>query len=128
MKKSKSKSCRVRGFLEALQFAREQVESYAFDEADAPLVETLCRNMATIYQMPKDALVSINSVKMTAEQVAATYRLISRENIEHIITNFNEINYKITRTASYLRTALYNSVFESSAFWQNKVQSDLNRR
>lgn len=123
MKKSESKSSRVRGFLEALETAKEQVDAFAFEKEEEPLVETLCRNMATIYQMPKDTLVSINGQKMTAEQVSAIYQLIRQENIEHIICTFSKVDYGIKHTASYLRTALYNSVFESSAYWENKFRS-----
>lgn len=123
MEKSRSRSGQVMGFLDALEKARLQVEAYAFGEEDADMVETLCRNMATVYQMPKDTLITIGGEKKTAEQVAAVYSLIKHENIDHVITTFSEVNYRIKHLTTYLRTALYNSVFESSAFWENKFRS-----
>lgn len=123
MKKSESKSGRVVDFLETLEKVKTQVEAYAFELEDAEMVETLCRNIATVYQLPKGQLITIGGEKKSAEQVQAIYSLIKHENIEHVITTFGEINYKVKHITTYLRTALYNSVFESSAFWENRINS-----
>lgn len=123
MEKSKSKSGQVLSFLDALETAKNQVEFYAFEKDDAELAEILCRIIATIYQLPKNKVVSIGGEKKTAEEVAAVYSLIKHENLEHIITTFCQIKYRVKHINTYLRTALYNSVFESAAFWENLVQS-----
>lgn len=121
MKKSESKSGRVVKFLKILEDVKIQVEADAFESEDTDMVEILCRNIATVYQLPPGQLITIGGEKKSAEQVQAVFSLIKHENIEHIITTFQEINYKVTHISSYLRTALYNSVFESSAFWENRI-------
>lgn len=123
MKKSESKSGQVVEFLKVLEDVKFQVEAYAFDSEDAEMVETLCRNIATVFQLPKGQIITIGGEKKSAEQVQAVFSLLKHENIEHIITTFQEINYKVKHITTYLRTALYNSVFESSAFWENRVNT-----
>lgn len=125
MKKSESKSGQVVEFLKVLEDVKIQVEAHAFESEDAEMVETLCRNMATVFQLPKGQLITIGGEKKSAEQVQAIYSLIKHENIEHIITSFQEIKYNVKHITTYLRTALYNSVFESSAFWENRVNTYL---
>lgn len=125
MKKSESRSGQVVEFLKVLEDVKIQVEADAFESEDAEMVETLCRNMATVFQLPKGQLITIGGEKKSAEQVQAIYSLIKHENIEHIITSFQEIKYKVKHITTYLRTALYNSVFESSAFWENRVNTAL---
>ena len=123
MKKSESKSSQVVGFLKVLENVKIQVEAHAFESEDAQMVETLCRNIATVFQLPKGQIITIGGEKKSVEQVQAVFSLLKHENIEHVITNFQEINYRIKNITTYLRTALFNSVFESSAFWENRVNT-----
>ena len=125
MKKSESKSSQVVGFLKVLENVKIQVEAHAFESEDAQMVETLCRNIATVFQLPKGQIITIGGEKKSVEQVQAVFSLLKHENIEHVITNFQEINYRIKNITTYLRTALFNSVFESSAFWENRVNTAL---
>lgn len=128
MKSHSQSQGRVVEFLKVLEDVKIQVEAHAFESEDAKMVETLCRNMATVFQLPKGQLITIGGEKKSAEQVQAIYSLIKHENIEHIIISFQEIKYKVKHITTYLRTALYNSVFESSAFWENRVNTALHSR
>ncbi len=119
MKKSESKSCRVMTFLEVLEQVLNQVEAHAFEPEEKEQVEYLCRVIAEIYCLPKDMLVTIDKNKLAAKQVAAAYSLLKHENIEHVLLTLSKINYRILHPKTYLRTALYNSVFESATFWAN---------
>ena len=60
---------------------------------------------------PEDKL-RVDGVMLPAADVQAVYAKLENEHIMHVIETYNEIPYPIKSPKMYLRTALYNAVFE----------------
>ncbi len=107
--------------LEVREDVTEQIEAECFYSDEMPLVNEIALIIAEIYCLPSDLLVKINGNDLFAEMVAEVYRLLTHEHINFVIGNFKKIPYQIKSKKTYLRTALYNSVFEFEADTANFV-------
>ena len=58
-----------------------------------------------------DAL-KVGGVIRPAGDVQAVFSKIEKEHIVYVLEHYNEVPYRIRNPKQYLRTALYNSVFE----------------
>ncbi len=110
--KSKSRSSHVGPFLEVLEDVREQVEIQCFDECDQKQAEEICMIIAEIYKLPPQTEVQINGQKLPAALVAEIYELLICEHIREVIKKYEAAEYEIKFKKTYIRTALYNTVFE----------------
>lgn len=124
-----AKSCQsqsqVGSFKETLQSVHHQIDSDFFCERDKPLVEGICLNIADIYLLPPKSEVQIGGAKIPAWQVKEIYKLLTHDHVDTVIKKYQQIAYRITHVKTYLRTALYNSVFELEAGIENAIHVDL---
>ncbi len=124
---SKSKSSQVRhvaDFETLLAETKEQIEIDCFDERDREQAEEIALIIAEIMRFPGSLCVRIAGDNLPAEMVAAVYRRLAHENVAEVICRYSEATYEIKHTKSYLRTALYNSVFEMKSRIDNEVRKD----
>ena len=49
---------------------------------------------------------------------------IGNEHIKMVIENFRSIAYRVRAKKTYMRTALYNSVFEYEAYYDNQFRAE----
>ena len=75
--------------------------------------------IAEMYRLPPDAEVQINGQKLPASMVRDVYSLLTEEHIREVITNYEKAEYTIKFKKTYLRTALYNEVFEHESRFVN---------
>lgn len=115
----KSKSSRVGSFREVLQSVRERIEIQCFDEYDRPQAEEICMIIAEVYKLPPETEVQINGQKLTAELVRDIYDFLEVEHIREVIRNYETAQYEIKFKKTYIRTALYNEVFEHQSRFEN---------
>lgn len=92
--------------------ALEQIEIEAFSERDDPLARVLAGIIAEVYILPPVCTVRIEGEALPVETVREVYAGITHEHVEGVIARFRAADYRIRHIKSYLRTALYNSVFE----------------
>lgn len=92
--------------------ALEQIEIGAFSERDDPLARVLAGIIAEVYILPPGCTVRIEGEALPVETVREVYAGITHEHVEGVITRFRETGHRIKHIKSYLRTALYNAVFE----------------
>ncbi len=57
--------------------------------------------------------------------VKQVFKEIREEHVQLVIENYRKITYIVNYKKSYIRTALYNAVFESEAHYTNLVNHDL---
>ncbi len=100
------------GFRELLERVKLQVEFECFSVRDKALAEELCCIIAEICALPKSAPVQIEGIKRNAGMVAEVYEVLTGDHIQHVIDKFKKTTDIITHKKSYLRTLLYNSLFE----------------
>lgn len=122
-KKSMSQSSHVGHFQNALKHVCEQIDLDAISLINKRQAQEICLIIAEIISMSPDTEIQIGGNKLTADTVQYVYSFLDRDNVEYVINNFNSIRYKIKHTKTYLRTALYNSVFEISSGIMNDVKS-----
>lgn len=99
-------------FYEVLQAVRDQININCFFREDWNQVSEIFLIIAEMYKLPPQAEVQINGQKLPASLVQEVYLLLKEEHISRVMQNYEEATYPIKFKKTYLRTALYNVVFE----------------
>lgn len=102
-------------FREAVSRAEDQIEMDCIDPRLKAQARELCFIMAEIYLMHPDSHIKISGEELDGYLVQQIFSEITNQHIVLVITNFNRNTYLIKNKKAYLRTALYNSVFELEA-------------
>lgn len=113
-------------FREAFRRAADQVglREYAEDGEEEYLRE-LCYIIAEVYLMDPNGAVRIGKEELGAYLVQEVFAELTVDHLRLVWTSFCEQTVLIRNKRAYLRTALYNSVFEFSASYANKVSHDM---
>lgn len=111
--KSHSQSQVMSGsFFESLQTAREQINIECFVENDRAQANEIIMMIAEMYCLPPQADVQIGGQKLSASMVQEVYLLLTEDHVRDVIINYEKAAYTIKFKKTYIRTALYNEVFE----------------
>ncbi len=113
------------GFKEAIRIAEKQVEAHTFGSSYRDEVRTLCRVMAEVYMMPSDREVRIDGEMLSVAMVKDVYKELNSMHVQEVLISLSEVQSKIKNIKAYLRTALYNSVFELEVKYYNEGALDL---
>ncbi len=111
-------------FNEVLKNVKSQIEFKDFNVHIRDAAEHICLIITEVMKLPPNACIRIGGNHLTAETVQAIYQRLTHEHIELVIENFKRATYEIYHKKTYLRTALYNSVFEIDAHFTNAVNKD----
>lgn len=133
--KSKSTSGQVQQFHRAEQKSKpfydlladveEQIEIECFERCDRRQAKEIALIIAEVMKLPDDAAVRIAGNDLPAEMVALIFDRIEHDHVTEVMRHYQEATYEIKHTKTYLRTALYNSVFEMEARIDNEVRKDM---
>lgn len=110
----------VENFNKNLNTVKEQVELECFAPEQQGFAEEICFIITEINKLDPCAKVKIGGENYSADMVQAVYHRLTHEHIQLVMDNFSRIRYEIKHKKTYLRTALYNSVFELNAHWENQ--------
>ena len=102
---------------------QKQIDYDSFLPEDRPLAREIALIIAEIYRLPENADVRIGGITLSAGMVAEAYEQLGYSNVDIVIASFKKITYPVRNIKTYLRTALYNSVFELEARLENSVRS-----
>ena len=116
-----------------LEMIKKQVDYPAFArqvgktdrQATDPIYNELCLIMAEVYTMQPDTVLRVAGTETSARVVQEVFSVLRHEHLEMVYTNFKAIKHKVHSTKPYLRTALYNSIFEIDSHYTNRVKHDL---
>jgi hypothetical protein len=89
-----------------------------------PMAEELCLVIAEVLIMNPDSVIRVAGAEMSAFVVQEVYGRLTAEHVELVISNFKQMATTIYNKKAYLRTMLYNSVFEREAHYTNEVASE----
>lgn len=95
-----------------MQRAAEQVEITCFSRGDMPFARELVMMIAEIYSLPPTVTARINGEQLPIAIVQETYSMLTHELVQKVISDWKDVDYEVKRKKTYLRTALYNSVYE----------------
>lgn len=115
-----SKSVR-HSFKDEIKAVAKQLELYAVRETDKAFAYELCSIIAEVNLMRPEFRVKIGGEVLEAGLVGEVFSCLTHDHLERVMTAFNSCKNEIRNKKAYLRTALYNSVFELEAGTINDV-------
>jgi hypothetical protein len=77
-----------------------------------PIYAELCLIIAEVNLLDLDAKIKIAGIETSAHIVQEVFTQIRSEHLEAVVSNFQRVYTPIYNKKSYLRTSLYNVVFE----------------
>ena len=99
-------------FDEVLEQVKEQIAIDCVPFEQILQAEELAAIIAEVLRLRPEDKLRVDGVMHPAADVQAVYAKLESEHIMHVIETYNEIPYPIRSPKMYLRTALYNAVFE----------------
>lgn len=114
-----------RSFSQTLKSVEAQVEIFALPRPKQLKGKELCMIIAEVMRLPPDSLIRVDGDDKEASEVAEIYKMLNYSHIESVIDNVNSTKYRIRAMKTYLRTALYNSVFTLENSLDNEVNSEI---
>ena len=104
-------------FREAITKAEDQIGFGGYDRSHPcyGILHDMCRAMAEIYMMPTHAKVRINGEELEAELVAEVLEQVTEDMAVERAEELLDVIADVTCLKAYLRSALYNKVFEFEA-------------
>jgi hypothetical protein len=73
--------------------------------------------------MNQEAVIKINGSEMPIRLVQEVYEKLRNDHIQLVFNNFQNVTCKVYNKKAYLRTALYNAVFELESHFVNDMYS-----
>ena len=108
----------------AVASAREQIEIEAFLPGERNFAEELCLVMAEVYLMDPSSPIRVGGEVLDGYLVGEVFGQIRHEHVELVMRNFRAVSASVKNKKAYLRTSLYQSVFEWEAHYVNLVSHD----
>ncbi len=112
-------------FPRLMDAVREHIEIECFRDSEIDQAEEIALIIAEVAMLPESALVRIAGDELPAGMVVAIYGRLTHEHVVRVMENYAKATYEIKRPKTYLRTALYNSVFELTSRIENQVNTDM---
>lgn len=85
----------------------------------------LCYIIAEVYIIDPESKIKVSDEYLDAYLVQEIFRELDFNHLELVLDNFNEKTDLVKNKRAYLRTALYNSVFEIESHYTNLVKHDM---
>ena len=99
-------------FDDTLEEAKEQIDITCFPFALLKQAQEIAEIITEVMRLRPEDKLRVDGVLREAWDVQAVYAKLENEHVMHVLETYNEIPYKINSPKLYLRTALYNAVFE----------------
>ena len=113
-----------RSINEMLEQVMCQVEYYCFADLrykrTDPLYDELCLIIAEVLVLRHDHVIKVNGLDLSVRMVQEVYSKLTADHVRFVFNNFYNVTNRVYNKKAYLRTALYNSVFEIEANSVNK--------
>jgi len=84
-----------------------------------PFYKELCLIIAEVLLLDRGSVVKINGVPIGAHLVQEVFSHIHNDHVRFVYDNFRSVSHHVFNKKAYLRTALYNAVFELEAHYAN---------
>lgn len=104
-------------FKEAITKAEDQIgfHEYSRQHSCYGILHDMCRAMAEVYMMSPNTKIKVNGEELEAGMVAEVLEQVTQEMAEIRADELRETIAGVTNIKAYLRSALYNKVFEFEA-------------
>ena len=120
----KDSPCCALSIHESLQQVMRQVEYHCFADLRFnridPFYKELCLVIAEVLVLDPTSCVKINGSNMRTHLVQEVYSQLHNDHVRLVFENFHNVsNHVYNNKKAYLRTALYNAVFELESNYIN---------
>ena len=112
-------------YAQAVEKAKRQISFDYFREGDRALAEEILKIIAEVFMLWDATPVKIAGLQIDGYILKQIFEQLHEEHLQLVIDNFHRIDYIVNHKKAYIRTALYNSVFEIEAHCENSVKHDL---
>ena len=99
-----------------------QIEIGCYEKEYEAQVAEICLIIAEVFMLPPYAEIQIAGQKLTVALVCGVYDMLERRDIIAVMDNVEKATYEIKHKKTYIRTALYNSVFERETREVNEIR------
>ena len=89
-----------------------------------PFYKELCLIIAEVFVIDQDSVIKINGSNCHVRLAQEVYSQIRHDHVRLVFNNFNNVSHRIINKKAYLRTALYNAVFENESQYINDMSCD----
>lgn len=107
-------------FDEAYERTRVQIDMECFPVDMLVQATEVAGIIAQVYTLPKNGVIKVAGYLRKVEDVQAVFRKLTNEHVVYVIEEFNEIPYRVRYKTAYIRSALFNSVFELTSAENNR--------
>jgi len=87
-----------------------------------PLFRELCLIIAEVLVLDQDTIIKINGSNISAHVVQEVFSQLRNDHVRLVFNNFRDVAERVFNKKAYLRTALYNSVFEIESHYANDIR------
>lgn len=105
-----------------LHEVEEQCEMEAFPERDIPRAKEACLVIAEVLLLNPKNQIRVNGVLLSVGMVQEVYRTLANEHVSYVLETLSKNRHEIKNPKMYLRTALYNSVFQLENHYENEYR------
>lgn len=102
----------------------KQIDFNSFPPHDRTQVKDIAMIIAEVFRLPAHANVRIGGEDLPAEMVAEVFTMLTSDHVEYVLENLRARKYPIKSMKTYLRTMLYNSVFDITARIENELRAE----
>ena len=118
----------TQSFFKVFEQVLSQVEYHCFADLRHkyidPLYKELCMIIAEVFLLKRDSILKINGIDISTHLVQQVFSQINNDHVRLVFNNFNNISHHVHNKKAYLRTALYNAVFELESHFVNSPAFD----
>lgn len=122
--KNQSPGHRPVGLMEVLELIKARIELDTFSPYDKSFAREIALIIAEVMRLPETAEIRIEGNRLPARMVQEVLAMVEREHVETVMDAYRRAKYEIRHKKTYLRTALYNSVFETESRIENEFASE----
>ena len=83
------------------------------------LYKELCLIIAEVMLLKPDSVIKVNGEYFFAQLIQDVFSQIRNQHVQLVFDNFQNVSARVLNKKAYLRTALYNAVFECEAHFIN---------
>ena len=117
-----------RSISDALSQVMQQVDFHCFADIQSqrsdPLYKELCLIIAEVFLLDPESVININGSLTPLRLIQDIYMHLRHDHVRAVFENFQNVASRIYNKKAYLRTALYNIVFEIESHYAKEHFAD----
>lgn len=109
-------------FMRVLEEVREQIDWHLFARSEIykPLAEEVAKIITEVYLLKDDYRIQIDGEGMEAGLVKEVYRQLTGAHVCGVLNRYRQVSTVIKSPRRFIRTCLYNAVFEEALAEENR--------